>query len=47
MSDKGQEVVDYLEDILNAIIEVDDFLQGMSYEDFAAAHLVILIRTEV
>ncbi|MEW6521064.1 MAG: DUF86 domain-containing protein [Thermodesulfobacteriota bacterium] len=36
MSDKGREIVDYLEDILNAIIEVDDFLQGMSYEDFAA-----------
>lgn len=33
---KGAEVTDYLEDIVNAIAEVEEFIQGMSYDDFAA-----------
>ncbi|MFN2366546.1 MAG: DUF86 domain-containing protein [Desulfurivibrionaceae bacterium] len=33
---KGAEIADYLEDIVNAIAEVEEFIQGMSYEDFAA-----------
>ena len=33
---KGREVVDYLDDIRNAIAEVKEFTSGMNYEDFAA-----------
>jgi len=33
---KGREIVDYLADILTAIVEVHDFIQGMSFEEFAA-----------
>ena len=31
---KGREIADYLNDILTAIAEVDDFTRGMGYEDF-------------
>lgn len=31
---KGRELVDYLNDILTAITEIDDFTRGMNYEDF-------------
>lgn len=33
---KGREMADYLDDIRNAIIEVNEFTSGMNYEDFAA-----------
>ncbi len=33
---KGQEVADYLDDILTAIADVAEFTGGMSYETFAA-----------
>lgn len=33
---KGREIVDYLADILTAIVEVEDFIQSMSFEEFAA-----------
>lgn len=31
---KGREIADYLGDILNAIIEVEEFISGMSYDVF-------------
>lgn len=33
---KGPEIADYLDDIANAIDEVEEFTRGMSYEAFAA-----------
>ena len=36
MSRKGREIVDYLADILGAIVEVEEFVSGMTYEEFAA-----------
>ncbi len=31
---KGREIADYLGDILNAIVEVEEFTRGMSYDTF-------------
>ena len=31
---KGREIVDYLGDILGAIVEVEEFTRSMSYDDF-------------
>ena len=31
---KGRELADYLADILNAIIEVDEFINGMTFDTF-------------
>ena len=31
---KGREIADYLADILNAIVEIDDFVREMNYEEF-------------
>jgi uncharacterized protein with HEPN domain len=31
---KGREIADYLEDILNAIVEVEEFTRGMSFDAF-------------
>ena len=31
---KGREIADYLGDILNAIVEVEEFTRGMSYDAF-------------
>ena len=31
---KGREITDYLDDILGAIAEIEDFLQEMTYEAF-------------
>jgi uncharacterized protein with HEPN domain len=31
---KGREITDYLDDILGAIAEIEEFLQGMTYEAF-------------
>ena len=36
MSRKGREIDDYLADILESISEVEEFLQGMNYDNFAA-----------
>jgi len=33
---KGREISDYIDDILSAIAEVDEFTRGMDYEAFAA-----------
>ena len=33
---KGREIADYLNDIRNAIAEVEEFTLGMDYESFAA-----------
>lgn len=33
---KGREIADYLADIVNAIAEVEEFTQGMTFDDFAA-----------
>ncbi|MDP2862020.1 MAG: DUF86 domain-containing protein [Desulfobacterales bacterium] len=33
---KGREISDYLDDIITAIADADEFTQGMSYEMFAA-----------
>lgn len=33
---KGQEIADYLDDIRNAIAEVEEFTRGMTFEAFAA-----------
>ena len=33
---KGREIADYIDDISNAIAEVEEFTRGMNYEDFAA-----------
>jgi uncharacterized protein with HEPN domain len=35
MSRKGREIDDYLVDILESISEVEEFLQGLNYDDFA------------
>ena len=35
MSRKGREIDDYLADILSSINEVEEFLQGMNYDNFA------------
>lgn len=32
---KKREAIDYLHDIFNAIAEVEEFIQGMTYESFA------------
>ena len=32
---KGREIADYIDDILNAIAEVDEFTRGMDYETFS------------
>ena len=32
---KGREIADYIDDIRNAIVEVEEFTRGMNYEDFA------------
>ena len=32
---KNREISDYLEDIRNAIAEVDEFIKGMTFENFA------------
>lgn len=31
---KGREIADYLNDILDAIVEIEEFIRGMSYEAF-------------
>lgn len=31
---KGREIADYLDDIMTAIDEVDDFIHGMTFDDF-------------
>lgn len=36
MSRKDQEITDYLSDILTSIVEIEEFLQGMTYESFAS-----------
>lgn len=36
MSRKNREIADYLADILSSIIEVEEFVGGMSSEAFAA-----------
>jgi len=33
---KGREISDYIEDVINAISDIEDFTQGMSYEMFAS-----------
>jgi uncharacterized protein with HEPN domain len=33
---KGREIADYLDDIHNAIAEVEEFTRGMTFEEFAA-----------
>lgn len=33
---KGREIADYLADIMAAITEVEEFIEGMSFDDFAA-----------
>jgi uncharacterized protein with HEPN domain len=33
---KGREIADYIDDIRNAVAEVEEFTHGMNYEDFAA-----------
>lgn len=35
MSRKGREIDDYLADILSSINEVEEFLHGMNYDNFA------------
>jgi uncharacterized protein with HEPN domain len=32
---KGREIADYLNDILTAIAEIDDFTRGINYEEFS------------
>ena len=32
---KGREISDYLDDILTAIVDVEEFTRGMHYEKFA------------
>ncbi|OGR17918.1 MAG: hypothetical protein A2X81_02210 [Desulfobacterales bacterium GWB2_56_26] len=36
MSRKGREITDYLCDILTSIVEIEEFLQGMTYATFAS-----------
>jgi uncharacterized protein with HEPN domain len=36
MSRKGREIVDYLADILESIGEIEEFLHGMTYDNFAS-----------
>ena len=33
---KGREIADYLDDIRNAIVEVEEFTRGMTFEAFTA-----------
>ncbi len=33
---KGREIADYLADIVNAIVEIEEFTNGMSFDVFAA-----------
>jgi uncharacterized protein with HEPN domain len=33
---KWREIADYIDDIRNAIAEVEEFTRGMNYEDFTA-----------
>lgn len=35
MSRKSREITDYLRDILTSIVEIEEFLHGMTYETFA------------
>ena len=32
---KGRIIDDYLGDILNAVLEIEEFIRGMAYEEFA------------
>ncbi len=36
MSKQGREIADYLADILGSIAEVEEFVAGMAFEEFAA-----------
>lgn len=36
MSKKGREIADYLADILGSIVEVEEFVHGITYTAFAA-----------
>ena len=36
MSKNGREITDYLNDILGSINEVEEFVSGMAYDEFAA-----------
>jgi uncharacterized protein with HEPN domain len=35
MSRKGREITDYLADILGAIVDVEEFVRGITYEQFS------------
>lgn len=36
MSRKGQDIADYVDDILTSIVEIEEFLQGMTFEAFTS-----------
>jgi uncharacterized protein with HEPN domain len=35
MSEAGRDILDYIQDILTSILEVEEFTEGMTFEDFS------------
>ena len=53
MSEAERDILDYIQDILTSIMDVEEFIEGMTFDDFSNAdsgtleHLIQSIRTPI